>query len=452
MVKMTSFKLWNILQDITSKKDWYEKVFDEVIIAKWRAEIASQNCQHDFTLAIRILQSTAKGVQHTCDGSYYGCEWPDVPEECTICIEVFRALVLKDPEEITACYGNLNVEEIDDFYQWAHDNCNHIQCNCIPPESNLNNYIECSTMSKDIHNTCLSIVKRMCKEEPIDWHPGSNNTVRDIIHPSLYCLSQPKKIEQERYQWLPSEFEVSDTCNVKVKSYINNLNSDKYPEFIPMVETMFSSFIPSLERVTSSTLRGKNLQVIIKVGSTILTRNSPSFEGGSWHIEGMPYENIVATALTYLEVDGITDSFLEFRKPVIINDEAITYPQSDDKFTSHHYGIEREKHHEGTMNRYLGLIKCEQGNSVVFPNSLQHRVKEFKLQKKRKHGERTIICFFLVDPNVRITSTADIPPQQGVMPLEEAHRNRGELMYHRKFFVDSLNKKVFEREFSLCEH
>ncbi len=66
----------------------------------------------------------------------------------------------------------------------------------------------------------------------------------------------------------------------------------------------------------------------------------------------MLYENIAATCIHYLEVENLTDSYLEFRKPVLISEEA-NYPQSDGRYTTHHYGIEKDTHHGGKMNRYL---------------------------------------------------------------------------------------------------
>lgn len=295
----------------------------------------------------------------------------------------------------------------------------------------------------------------MLNSEPIDWHPGSNEQVRDLVHPSMYCYvkgvsklkdgSVEKECEEEkRYQWLPSEFKITDN-NVKITSYINNLNN---PNMVPLLEESFQQFLPTLRKVIGSTFT--KLQVIVKIGTIYLSKDKPNYPGGSWHIEGMPYENIAATCIHYVDVRGITDSFLEFRKPVYVNENNVDYPQSDTVYTTHHYGIEEGSHHDGVMNRYLGTIKCTEGASVVFPNILQHRVKEFSLSGES--GIRTILCFFVIDPSKRIISTEDVPKQQNIFKVEEAHHYREKLMYHRKYFVNMLNEEVFERPFSLCEH
>ncbi|MQY20454.1 hypothetical protein [Nocardia macrotermitis] len=38
------------------------------------------------------------------------------------------------------------------------------------------------------------------------------------------------------------------------------------------------------------------------------------------------------------------------------------------------------------------------------------------------------------------------------MTLAEAKEHRAQLMHERKFFVDTHNEEIYEREFSLCEH
>jgi hypothetical protein len=32
-------EIWNICENIAGKKDWYQKVFDDIIVNKWKLEI-----------------------------------------------------------------------------------------------------------------------------------------------------------------------------------------------------------------------------------------------------------------------------------------------------------------------------------------------------------------------------------------------------------------------------
>lgn len=59
-----------------------------------------------------------------------------------------------------------------------------------------------------------------------------------------------------------------------------------------------------------------------------------------------------------------------------------------------------------------GTIKLNVGRSVIFPTTLQHRLAHFELKDKSKPGFTRALVFFLVDPNIRIISTANIPPQR----------------------------------------
>ena len=125
---------------------------------------------------------------------------------------------------------------------------------------------------------------------------------------------------------------------------------------------------------------------------------------------------------------------------------------------------------------------CKEGRLLTFPNTLQHRVLPFELSDKTKLGHRKLLALFLVDPHMKIISTANVPPQQkewwqeelwdtralGAIPreihehiveqadhlmnLEEAKEWRLKLMEERKNFVLSHDDLFTYDWFSLCEH
>ena len=450
-------EIWKICESIASKKNWYDKVFNDVIVNKWKLETKSDD---NFDLAIRLLQASAKGSRILKD-----CEWDE--GLCNVCIKELKNDMLESPDDFGHDATELAIlfTQPDWVYEIDHDRqCEHIKCKCSSPHSLLEDYINYhpdGLLTPELHDQCKQLISEMSKNEPIDWHPGSNQQVRDIIHPSMYCYVKgvskhkdrtisPVCKENERYQWLPSRFDIDNDGKVKVMSYINNLNSNKYPQFIQLIENVFERFIASFERVINEKLTNRSLQVIVKVGSIILTKDNSKYPGGSYHLEGMPYEKIIATGIHYVDVDNITDSFLEFRKPTIINEENLDYAQNDQYFTAHHYGL--EGHWDGEMNKYLGLIKCSEGADIIFPNSLQHKVKDFEIMEGKSESTRTILAFFLIDPNHKIISTEDVAPQQKMFTVRKANFHRERLMYHRKYFVDQLNQEVFTRPFSLCEH
>ncbi|MGC4979432.1 DUF4246 domain-containing protein [Streptomyces sp. DT193] len=375
-----------------------------------------------------------------------------------------------------------------------------------------------------------------------DWHPGSDGQVLDLVHPSLFCLVRgvsggPERAWQnptnryskyefsEKFQWLPTDVDVSDEGDVTFRSYINNVHPETHRELASVLPDLFARMRPLLENVLTDLrhprplrikadpygwyesrepeypdkssysdgeayeeafraweeahdlwwetrrptipdapaftrpelpdesarvdLRGRRLQVIVKLATIHLTPDKPDYPGGSWHVEGMLNERIVSTGIYYWDSENITESRLSFRAAL----DDPNYEQNDDNGLREVYGLENED----ALNQVLGSASTPAGRCLAFPNILQHRVGSFRLTDHTRPGHRKILAFFLVDPSEEITSTSDVPPQQpwsdtSTMTLEEAKGYREQLMQERKFFVDEHNEQLYEREFSLCEH
>ncbi|MFD0366397.1 DUF4246 domain-containing protein [Streptomyces sp. NPDC127114] len=378
-------------------------------------------------------------------------------------------------------------------------------------------------------------------EEEKDWHPGSDGQVLDLVHPSLFCLVREasggpedawrnptdrysKHEFSEKFQWLPTDVDVSDDGDVTFRSYVNNVHPEKHHELAAVLPDLFARFRPLLENVLTDLrhprplrieadpfgwydsepehpdrsaysdeeayaearrawsqelddwwenrrpvvpdapaftapelpeasarvdLRGRRLQVIVKLATIHLTPEKPEYSGGSWHVEGMLNERIVSTGIYYWDSENITESRLSFRAAL----DDPYYEQNDDNGLREVYGLEDED----ALNQVLGSASTPAGRCLAFPNVLQHRVGSFRLEDPTRPGHRKILAFFLVDPSEKIVSTSDVPPQQpwsetSTMTLAQAREYREQLMRERKFFVDEHNEQLYEREFSLCEH
>ncbi|MFG2639871.1 DUF4246 family protein [Streptomyces sp. NPDC048370] len=374
-----------------------------------------------------------------------------------------------------------------------------------------------------------------------DWHPGSDGQVLDLVHPSLFCLVReasgaPERAWQnptdrystyefsEKFQWLPTDVDVSDDGDVAFRSYVNNVHPEEHRELASVLPDLFARMRPLLENVLTDLrhprplrieadpygwydskpeypvrsafsdagahadaldawtdayeewwenrrpvipdapaftrpevpdesarvdLRGRRLQVIVKLATVHLTPDKPEYPGGSWHVEGMLNERIVSTGIYYWDSENITESRLSFRAAL----DDPHYEQNDDDGLREVYGLEDED----ALNQMLGSASTPEGRCLAFPNVLQHRVSPFRLTDPTRPGHRKILAFFLVDPSEAIVSTSDVPPQQpwsdtSTMTLEQAKTYREQLMQERKFFVDEHNEQIYEREFSLCEH
>jgi hypothetical protein len=166
-------------------------------------------------------------------------------------------------------------------------------------------------------------------------------------------------------------------------------------------------------------LRGRRLQVIVKMANIELTPAQPEYCGGSWHVEGMLDETIVASAIYYLDEKNVTTSQLAFRASV--NDPI--YAQNDFKSPGAIYGIESEEddgfNPQVNTNQPRGAASTIPGRCLAWANTMQHCVQPFKLLDAKKPGHRKILCFFLVDPHRHIPSTATCPPQQAAWWAQE---------------------------------
>ncbi|KAG9098376.1 hypothetical protein FS749_003959 [Ceratobasidium sp. UAMH 11750] len=423
-----------------------------------------------------------------------------------------------------------------------------------------------------------------------DWHPRSNGLVLDLVHPSLYpivygrTLAYPEgstdrdvaklkpipppeipkgpdlyRTRGEKYhisakfQWLPTDFVVSDDGkSVKSVGYINNLHPEEHAELYTTIEGLIGAFVPLFERVLTDSipinyavpartnnaysydqaympepdyrdypdddegfdrlyrewsdnrpirlpyvcpngyfpgslemcgtwysLRGRTIQVIVKLANIHLTPEKPEYAGGSWHIEGMSNEAIAASGIYYYSEDNITESRLAFRTAASIPG---SYEQNDERGCRLTWGIARD---DPCVNELGSIVTC-QDRAIAFPNIYQHKVSPFELKDKTKPGHRKIVALFLVDPAIHRPSTTTVPPQQhewrsaavsanqtlkasldklapeiidrvnvlaeGTIKREEAEAYRLELMDERKAFVAENDEKFFQVVFDLCEH
>jgi Protein of unknown function (DUF4246) len=191
-------------------------------------------------------------------------------------------------------------------------------------------------------------------------------------------------------------------------------------------------------------------------------------------------EHICASAIYYYDSDNITESCLAFRQQGREDfGEDIDYEQGDHSWADAIFGVASET--PAVQN--VGDAVCKEGRLLTFPNILQHRVAPFKLADPNKPGHRKILALFLVDPNITVISTSNVPPQQrewwgeeviatgclNCLPrelqdklfdnvdefpigLSEAKEMRKKLMDERANFVVVQTNGFEAANFSLCEH
>ncbi|VUC23569.1 unnamed protein product [Clonostachys rosea] len=157
--------------------------------------------------------------------------------------------------------------------------------------------------------------------------------------------------------------------------------------------------------------RYDRLQVIVKMASIEIATNQVEFPAGNWHVEGQMNEHIVGTALYYLDSENVTPSYLDFRMPTSYEQDDLQDKLGQDQFdyAEQIYGTDFK---QTTAMQYYGRIETKEGRLLAFPNVFHHRVSDFERVDETKPGHRRFIALWLVDPETRIISTANVPPQQ----------------------------------------
>ncbi|TWU79166.1 hypothetical protein ED733_008872 [Metarhizium rileyi] len=556
-----------MLDQLTDKPEWWLKVFDAGIVARWKAEAlrmdwAAYRKYGDFTAAMAdacIVETRRKA-------------------------KLFEKTGLIPVYDYSACVIKSDAVSAELFHK--------------------------------LKKAAMSLEN--VPESQKDWHPGSHGKVLDLVHPSLWplvygrtriltdktcnvrtclgvrgqgvVLSKPLASDlvskqhwpyeddgqtipslSLHFQWLPCEVTIDTYGHAAIDSYINNLNPSEHAELYSIIGGFIEQSLPawdviyrwpdefSFQRLMakrvgpncttpsicqlndecspwnrplndgepergedesdymgleSTSPRGRldsewfdkthgvllpdakpeeslkpdgyfhltpdhvrssqffggksRIQVIVKLANIHLTPESPTYAGGSWHIEGQLNEHICATALFYYDNENITESRLAFRTKANREelDTDLSYQQSDYRSIARTFAIDPRPGHDSTVQE-MGSVLTRSGRAVFFPNLYQHRVQPFSLADPSRPGHRKILALFLVDPAIPIISTAQVPPQQphwrgegssseSMIPdaihWAEAVRIREELMKERSVLQTKTTEKYEEATFNFCEH
>ncbi|PWY69048.1 hypothetical protein BO70DRAFT_432546 [Aspergillus heteromorphus CBS 117.55] len=182
--------------------------------------------------------------------------------------------------------------------------------------------------------------------------------------------------------------------------------------------------------------RQQGLQVTVKLANIELSPARPDYGGGSWHPERQMNERICATAIYYYDSHNITVSRLAFRQRASMP-EGVYYPQDQPEFLQAVYGFgpEVQGYNDSPITQDLGSVLCADGRLVTFPHTVQHRVLPFSLADRSHPGHRKILALFLIDPHRPIISSANAPPQQ-----EDRARERREVVC--RLFSERLSAEL----------
>lgn len=315
----------------------------------------------------------------------------------------------------------------------------------------------------------------------------------NISHHISTYVEEAREKERQRLEQVNPSYE--DENNIEDDQFvIKKLNEiqivPKWPSGVSYQtkEKAQPKFIPRKQEVkidakqfyswskTNYLEKEESLQFYVKIASIVLTPEQPTYSFSQWHVEGMHSEHIVATAIFYFETENITDSYIEFRIPIV----EPPYEQNEFEIVNYLFGLTQSARAEQT----LGKIQTSQDRLIVFPNCYQHRVPSFSLLDKTKPGKRSFLLLWLVDPRVRLASTStetiDNGPRSWISNELDCHiffkmkvelicnlitdyvsnwKNEKEIqkqveimMTSRKIIYTTLSTETEKRELNLCEH
>lgn len=477
---LLELNLINISQKIRSKPDWMEKIKNPSIVAKWKSEIAEQSvtaAEFEYILdELRYYATVKEGPIEIgpVDGTWQSDELIDETLLTSFKESVFELLENVDESEKDYHPGSKNlvvdlvhpslfcfvrgVSKITDESGISADTISELS----PDESDSNNSkyrwlpaeISCDEhgeVSIDSYINNLPPKKNAALYSSIGrilsrFLPLFSRVLRDLVYP------RKRRTTFDAYSWWQAEkeFEYDEDADDDEQEQHDKwkqsrmLKLPEVPKFKP----------PATVDISDFDFAGQKFQVIVKLANIELTPKKPKYKGGVWHVEGTESEAIVATGIYYYSMDNITESLLKFRGAT----DDPPYEQDDKEGVYRVFGMENE----GPLNQKLGSLIAREGRCVAFPNVYQHKVAPFELVDKKKNGHRKILVFFLIDPMKRVISTKNIAPQNPIwddkpadrftMTLDEAKEYREDLMSERKYIRDEVDKELYEREFSLCEH
>ncbi|KAK4456708.1 hypothetical protein QBC42DRAFT_351071 [Cladorrhinum samala] len=261
-VTLRELRMLAFVSQITDKPGWEDKVLDDEIVSRWRAE--------------------AKAHPVLADGDVFMSD-----DMFDFCIKE-----LKDKGDLVKKTGRVNI----------------LDAEVVVVKSD-------KAISDDLQGELQEAVKILedVPDHKKDWHPGAEGTVLDLVHPSLFpvvwgvtraleegivpldgCIGYTGKGTPTRspkteptvraahrdrgraayssrgpnkwdsFQWLPAEVAISDDGTAKITSYVNNLHPVHHKRLYPVLERIVTATVPLWE----DTLNGFGDRRRVEIKST----------------------------------------------------------------------------------------------------------------------------------------------------------------------------------------
>ncbi|TLD32804.1 hypothetical protein PspLS_00257 [Pyricularia sp. CBS 133598] len=281
MIQIREVAMMSVMDRLTDKPDWHRKVWNEEIVTKWRREALEIPDEELWDLATRN-KSLQQRMTLDRNGNMVPVRSRGLPDGPT-------------PE------GIMNEATFDCCIQELREKAKHFEKTGIIPTLDAFASVakSDSIVPADLQVELKKAFDRLEGDQAAnpDWHPGSDDKVLDLVHPSMYLLaygrtrvldkelvgvegaveawagkgnvipdrspeqnslpmgynrfignssraSQSKSFWSGQYQWLPSNMCFQQDGSLKFTSYINNLHPTRYPEIYKGIEILATKALP----------------------------------------------------------------------------------------------------------------------------------------------------------------------------------------------------------------
>jgi hypothetical protein len=281
-----------LMNALTDKPGWEDKVFDEEIVARWGSEAAALKDEE-----FGVFVEGEDGEEWDVDVDDGGVEAPEA-----------TAGAAGPPEPLHASGGGVKVPLTSDaagfspaMFEWC---IRELRSKArLQRERRFVAVLDGAAavlksdvaVSEELRAELVAAAAPLEDEEP-DWHPGSDGKVRDLVHPSLWplvygrtrvvqselsiddCLAAagsgdtilvpaepPYNKDPTRYstkfQWLPSEVVITPD-GPQFTSYINNLHPVHHARLYPVLARLFGAALPLLHAAIDRVLEWQKVDTL----------------------------------------------------------------------------------------------------------------------------------------------------------------------------------------------
>lgn len=182
--------------------------------------------------------------------------------------------------------------------------------------------------------------------------------------------------------------------------------------------------------------RGQGLQVIVEMDEVAVV---PGVEGTSttkWKIDGQKNEHIVAVAIVAYEMDNIKCAEMAFRQETPMEEQYYDFDEwkrcghpirfkhhrsigkvDEERKIAEIFGFKEVGNGRRLFSQVMpcqeiGAVDVRQDRLIAFPSTMEYRLQGLTLVDSARPGCLRTVKLLLVDPNYRICSTRNVPPQQ----------------------------------------